>query len=272
MSISVGTTYIKDKFSTLLSKLVVEAKLSYNEITDRFIEDDFLDAFEKNDLSIFYDKSYEAIIFDLFKKEVVYSEDIDPVIFWCGRQYMNLFLNRFIPLKQLFILCPLRQMEKYYEIYHEQSDSKFIDVFMDKEYKNSILKELRNKRNYSIRELSILTGISANTLKYYEENDNLYKASYYNVNRILEVLEYSDSLVKKKTAFIPSFISLLEDKQLKQSFDKHIQNFYNTKDSIVFEYNGFWFNGKRKKLISSKVIDSAIIYSIEQYSGDRLLF
>lgn len=272
MSRNIETTYIKDKFSILLSKLVVEAKLSYNEITDRLIEDDFLDSFERNDLSIFCDKSYEAITFDLFKKEVVYSQDIDPVIFWCGRQYMNLFLNRLIPLKQLFILCPLKQMEKYYEIYHEQSESKFIDVFMNKEYKNSILKKLRNKRNLSIRELSILTGISVNTLKYYENNINLYKASFDNINRILEVLEYSDSLVKKKTAFIPSFISLLEDKQLKQSFDKYIQTFYNTTDKIIFEYNSYWLDSKRKKLISSKVIDCAIIYSIEQYTGDRLLF
>ena len=143
---------------------------------------------------------------------------------------------------------------------------------MNKEYKNSILKELRNKRHYSIRELSILTGISVNTLKYYENNINLYKASFDNINRILEVLEYSDSLVKKKTAFIPSFISELEDKQLKQSFDKYIQTFYNTKDKIIFEYNSYWLDSKRKKLISSKVIDCAIIYSIEQYTGDRLLF
>lgn len=185
---------------------------------------------------------------------------------------MNLFLNKRIPLKQLFVLCPLRKMEEYYEIYHEQSPSKFIDVFMKNEYTNSILKTLRNKRNYSIRELSVLTGISINTLKYYEDNDKLYKASFDNIKKILNVLEYSDSIVKRTTNYIPSFISLLQDKQLKQLFDEYIHSFYNTNDDIEYYLNDFWFVGKKRKLISRKVIDAATIYAIEQYKDDNLIF
>lgn len=269
---SVGTSYIKDKFSTLLSKLVVDAKISYNQITDKLIESDFLDCFEKNNLSLFYDKSYEAIIFDLFKKETVYSEDTDPVVYWCGQQYMNLFLNKRIPLKQLFVLCSLREMEKYYEIYHEQNPSKFIDVFMENEYKNSILKLIRNKRNYTLRELSVLTDISINTLKYYEENENLYKASYSNVEKIINILEFSDSIIKRKSSYVPSFLSLLEDNEIRTYFEEFINNYYNTNEKVQYSLNSFSFAGKHKKIIDKKVVDSAILYSIDKYDGDKLIF
>ena len=61
--------------------MVTDAKLTYNEITDKLIDDDFLDCFEKNDISIIYNKSCEAIIHDLFRKECSYSEEIDPVVY-----------------------------------------------------------------------------------------------------------------------------------------------------------------------------------------------
>ena len=272
MSKSTGVQYIKNKFATLLSKMVTDAKLGYNEITDKLIEEDFLDCFEKNDISIIYDRSYEAIIYDLFKKECSYSEQIDPVIYWCGEQYISLFLNKRIPLKQLLLICPLQQMESYYDIYHEQNEKKFIEMFIKKIYKESILKRLRKKRGYSARELAILSSISINTIKYYENNNNLYKASFENIARILSVINYSNSLMKEKTSYVPSFISLINIKEIKINFDKYICNFYNTDDEIEYSNGYFWIKRQRKKKIDKKVIDSAIVYAIENYEGDKLLF
>lgn len=269
---NVGASYIKDKFSNLLSKLVGDAKLSCNEITDRLIESDFLDMFEKNDISPFYDKSYEALIYDLFQKEVVFSNELETDIYWCGIQYMNLFFNKRIPLKQLFVLCPLQEMRKYYNVYHEQNESKLIDVFMKKEYSNSILKVLRVKRGYSFRQLSLLTDISENTLKYYEINDNLYKASFANVSRILFILNYSDSITKRKSDYVPSFVSLLENNDIKPNFEAFIHEYYNTKDKVEYKLDGFWLMGKKKRLINKKTVDLAILYAIDQYKGNKLLF
>lgn len=272
MSKTTGTSYIKNKFATLLSKMVTDAKLGYNEITDTLIDNDFLDCFEKNDISIIYDKSYEAIIYNLFRKECSYSESIDPVVYWCGEQYISLFFNKRIPLKQLFLICPLKQMETYYDIYHEQNESKFIEMFIEKNYKESILKKLRKKRAYSARELSILSSISINTIKYYENNSNLYKASFENINKILSVLNYSDSLVKEKTNYVPSFISLINIKEIKTNFDKYISYFNNSNIETEYINGDFWIKGKQRKLIERKVVDAAIVYAIENYKGDKLLF
>lgn len=268
-----GTLYIKNKFATLLSKMVTDGGLSYNEITNKLIEDNFLDCFETNDIKEFYDKSYESIIYSLFKKECVYHEGIDPVVYWCGLQYMNLFLNKRIPLKQLLILCPLSKMESYYKTYHELNDSKFIDVFMKKEYSNSILKQLRNNRNYSIRELSLLSSISPNTLKYYEDNHNLYKASFSNIIKLLNILDYSDSVVKEKTCYIPpSFSSLLKIKEIKKFFNEYIHMFFNTNDDIEYNLGVFWLKSNRNKKIDKEIVDSAIVFAIEKYEGNKLLF
>lgn len=269
---TIDIPYIKDKFSTLLSKLVTNARLSYSDITYRFIKSDFLDCFENNNLSYFFDKSYEAIIQDLFNKESVYSEDIDPVIYWCGIQYMNIFLNKRIPLKQLFLMCPLRKMESYYEMYHEQNDIKLVNVFMNELYQKSILKELRNDKRYSIRELSILTGISPNTLKYYEDNKNLFKASFENVNKLRKVLECSDSLMKEKSDFVPYTNVILETKETKQNFDKYVKNYYNSDNRIIYEDDSYYQEGRTKRLVTKDVRDSAILYTIDQYNDDKLLF
>ena len=272
MSNSTGTQYIKNKFATLLSKMVTDAKLGYNEITDKLIEEDFLDCFEKNDISIIYDKSYEAIIYDLFKKECSYSEKVDPVVYWCGEQYISLFLNKRIPLKQLLLMCPIQQMESYYGVYHEQNGNKFIDMFVKKIYKESILKRLRKKRGLSARELAYLSSISINTIKYYENNSNLYKASFENITRILSVLNYSDSLIKEKTSYVPSFISLINIKEIKINFDKYINNFYNSDDKIEYLNGYFWIEKQHKKKVDNKVVDAAIIYAIENYREKKMLF
>ena len=272
MNKSAGTSYIKSKIATLLSKMVTDAKLTYNEITDKLIDDDFLDCFEKNDISIIYNKSCEAIIHDLFRKEGSYSEEIDPVVYWCGEQYISLFLNKRIPLKQLFLLCPLKQMESYYNVYHEQNESKFIQMFIKKDYKESILKKIRKKRGYSARELSILSSVSINTIKYYENNNNLYRASFENINKILSVLNYSDSLVKEKTNFVPSYISLINIKEIKKNFDNYISLFVNSNVETEYINGDFWIKGQHKKKIDRKVVEAATVYAIENYNENKLLF
>lgn len=272
MNKSVGTSYIKNKFATLLSKMVTDAKLSYNEITNRLIESEFLDCFENNNISIIYDKSYEAIIYDLFRKECAFSEEIDPVVYWCGEQYISIFLNKRVPLKQLFLMCPLATIEKYYELYHQQNESKFIDLFMNKIYGESILKKLRKKRGYSARELAVLSSVSINTIKYYENNENLYKASFENINRILSVLEYSHSFVKEKTDYVPSFVSLINISEIKENFYTYIYSFYNSDVEIEYNAGDFWIKGTHKKKINKKIIDAAIVYAIEKYDNRKLLF
>ena len=228
--------------------------------------------FEDNELSYFYDKSYESIIYSLFKKECSYSEGLDPVVYWCGQQYMNIFLNLRIPLKQIFVVCPISKIESYYDIYHEQNGSKLIDIFLKDDYLNSIIKILRKKRGYSLRELSLLTNISINTLKYYECNQNLYAASFKNVSKILNVLEYSYSIAREKTDYIPNYISLLTIDEIKESFENYICSYYSSNGSVELEMDSFWFVSNRRIKIDTKVVDSAIVFAIEKYKDNKLLF
>ena len=268
----IGTSYIKNKFATLLSKMVTDGKLGYSEITDKLIENDFLDCFEKNDTSIIYNKSYESIIYDLFKKECAYSQGIDPVIYWCGEQYISIFLNKRIPLKQLFVICSLNEMESYFDIYHQQNESKFIDMFINRLYGESILKKLRKKRGYSARELAILSSVSINTIKYYEKNENLYNASFNNINKILSVLDFSYSTVKEKTNYVPSYISLIDIKEIKVNFERYIYEYYCSSNKIEYDDGEFWIIGTHKKKIDKKVINAALVYAIENYNEEKLLF
>ena len=78
--------------------------------------------------------------------------------------------------------------------------------------------------------------------------------------------------MKEKTSYVPSFISLINIKEIKINFDKYICNFYNTDNEIEYSNGYFWIKRQRKKKIDKKVIDSAIVYAIENYEGDKLLF
>ena len=63
MNKTAGTSYIKNKFATLLSKMVTDAKLGYNEITDKLIENSFLSAKLKD----YYQKFYKTRINSFLK-------------------------------------------------------------------------------------------------------------------------------------------------------------------------------------------------------------
>lgn len=78
--------------------------------------------------------------------------------------------------------------------------------------------------------------------------------------------------MKEKTSYVPSFISLINIKEIKASFDKYICNFYNSDNEIEYSDGCFWIKSQQKKKDDNKVINSAIIFTIENYKDNKLLF
>lgn len=270
---NIDVSYIKTKYATLLSKMYTNAKLDINEIYNRFLFCDFLDCFENNNIRFYLSSSYEAIIYLLFKKEMVFEEELNSVLYWCGIQYMNIFLNRRVPLKQVLIIIPLEKMMTLFDTYHEMHESRLLEFF-DCEYKkNSILKFLRNKRGMSTRQVSFLTGINETTIKYYEQNNNnLFNASYDNVRKIAECLQISDTLFNKKTNFCIYSSFLFENKELYNHVCTYIKEYYKEKSEIIVDSGVWYFNKKRKIFIDDIVIKNAINYALDKYKDVKLLF
>lgn len=274
MNINFYQTYeIKKKFGALLSLLFHGAHLEFSNITKKLIDSSFLDLFENNQLELFMDKSNEELVKELFPNSIINTEitnDIGP-LYWSGIQYMNIFFNYRIPLKVIFLVCPLDNMVNKYDIYHEMNEKNLCDDFIKNEYQNnSILKKLRKDRNLTVRELSLLTQIKETTIRYYElNNNNLFEASSNNINSLMTTLDVDPIFFKKKSAYIPTNYNLLHNEEFLDCVKDVFSRLYNKKTQY-FEIN-LVKNVSEQSQASNTSFTSLIINNKEMVIDDKTL-
>jgi len=269
----VDTQKIKKKFGTLLSKLHTDNKLSNEEIEEVIINNDYFDFLEKQNPKSFLDDSYERIAKKIFNCETVFSEEMLSEYYWSGTMYMSICLNKRIPLKQIVLLCPLSKMLGYYDVYHEMSESQLINKFIEDDYKTSILKLIRKKRNMTVKELSLACNIPLLTIKYYEKNnDSLFKASFENISKLVFFLNCSETLFLRYSRYTPFSYILFEDKEILTKISKKIDCFYNSE--AMYEFDGILL----KRILDNKIeyvpepyLISAILQALQEYSESNTL-
>lgn len=289
----VNVSLMKRKFAKLLSSLYHQANIELVNISEQFIFGDYFDSLENNKDNNLLIKPIDVIINDLFKAPLLNdeSQDIGP-IYWSGIQYMNLFLNYGIPIKTLFLLCPLDQMAAHYQVYHEMGEIQFCEMFLKTYYAKSILKLLRKERGLTVNELSMLTRISVPTINYYEaNNDNLFNASNKNISEISNALKVSDIFFKKESDFVPLSEYLIQDIDFVKSFSKVINTYFNLKNDqlisidpledvdvpyLIINNPNTLFLKKKKIIIKDDLLlllfKNALIEMKENYSWESLLF
>jgi len=266
---TVDTQALKNKFGILLSKLYTNSKLPFDVITQKILIDDYFDFLERQDSGNFLMKSYEEIARDVFKCEFVFSENLISEIYWAGQMYMTISLNCQIPLKQLFLICPLEKMVSHFEIYHEMNDQQFVSAFLGDEYGASILRTLRKKSGLSARALSVCSGVAEHTIKYYEkDNKHLFNASFENICSLRRVLNCSESLLKRQSDFIPCSDAFFTNKELFTKLCNKLDNIYGSQ--ATYEYDGLMMrrvSGPSKRNI--KFVESNFVYlAIKQVVAD----
>ena len=285
---------LRYKFAKLLSKLHNGLHLSLESINDKIVNSSFFDFFEDNQIEVFFEQEYSTIIEKMFGINMndYGDEDIGPV-YWAGLQYINIFLNYHIPIRQIFLLCPLDVMVGHYTIYHEMNEIELCKNFLEVEYKKSILKLLRNNNDLSIRQLSILSGISENTIRYYElDNKHLFNASNEAIKKLSNCLSYPRVFFKKESDFIPYSPSLIDDKLFLYELEKNVRLFYNLSGELTLTIsnekinNPFYlllddpialFSGKKRIVIDNVLyklfIQSSIKNMIDNFiAKERRLF
>lgn len=236
----VDTSLMKRKFAKLLSALYYSANIELANISHKFIYGDYFDSLEKNILDNL-SKPIDTIVYDLFKAPLLIDDiqDIGP-IYWSGLQYMNLFLNYSIPIKTLFLVCPLEIMITHYTIYHEMSEIQFCEMFIKNYYSKPILKLLRKEKRLTVAELATLTNISIPTINYYEtSNSKLFNASYKNISEISKVLGVSEIFFKRESDFVPISEYLNQDIDFITCFSKIINSYFGLKNNGLIAIDPF---------------------------------
>lgn len=290
---------LKKKFGNLLSLLFFDNHIREENISEALINSSLLDLLEDNKLNDFMSLSIEKMANTLFPGlQLIRSESnyVDE-FYWSGIQYMNIFLNYRIPLKTIILLCPVQDMVKKYDIFHEMNEIELCKSFLENEYKNkSILKEFRKKRNVSARQLSMLCNVSEISIKHIESDNNyFYNASSTNVNSILDALGIDRVFSKKKSSFVPVTYGLLCNETFVVLLSKVIGKYYlkssspnlsirfykdkqlNVGEAYLFiEGSSFiYLDGKEKyidEVIFQKMLDVAIDEYIEQNLKNNLVF
>ena len=221
---------IKNRFGGLLSSLH-DTGFTDEYITHSIITNPFFDMFEKNDLSDFENNSIMQIVTNQFHKDPMIAFSSDPITdyIWAGEIYITIMLNYRIPLKQLFVICPLGKMIEYFPLYHEMHNIEICKIILEQRKTCSILNYFRSISNVSIRKLSFLTGINNATLTLYEkDNDRLFAASNNNILKLAEALNVSLSCLKQESSFIPFTSVLFNNNEFQTLFIKNL-----------FQYNHF---------------------------------
>lgn len=224
-------TDLKKRFGDLLSFLYYSANIQLENISSKLIESSFLDILEDNRIDEFLSLSNIECLNILFPKaqvkNITNKTDIGE-IYWCGIQYMNIFLNYRIPLRQIILFCPLSEMVKKYEIYHEMNEIELCRFFINNEYnKISTIKYFRKLKNISFRQLSYLTSIPEPTLKYFEtDNEKIFAASNNTVAILQKTLSIDKTFVKKRSDFLPITYRLLTNKEFVVFLSKVIGNYF----------------------------------------------
>ena len=289
---------IKIKFGNLLSALYFNANIELDNINNKMINSPFLDCFENNEVESFINTPNEQIILTLFPNVVISgssSKDIGPV-YWSGIQYMNLFFNYRIPLRTLFLVCPLKNMVNKFDIYHEMNEIELCKRVISIEYKNnSIVQYYRKSKSLSVRELSLLTNTPEPSIRYYElDNNNLFKANYESIEALKESLLIPNSLLKKQSSFFPFTFSFLKKDDFNDCIKQVLNNYYGVDipvleiefeekpfikkgDARLFigDYSYFYYKGKRKYIdesILNKLLQKALKVYIHKYIAVNLVF
>ena len=290
---------LKKKFGNLLSYLHFDNHIRAENISDALVNSLLLDLLENNKLDEFMSFSYEKMATALFpglqliRRESNYVDEY----YWSGIQYINIFLNYRIPLRTIILLCPLEEMVKKYDVFHEMNEIELCKSFLNNEYKNkSILKEFRNKRKASARQLSLLCNISISSIKHLEEDNNyLFSASANNIFSLSSALRMSPCFTRKKSAFTPITHSLLVDEDFASVLGEVVGKYFlkeknpnllirfsrenkvNLNDTYLF-IEGIPYlliNGKEKYIddaIFQKMLDVAVDQYIEQNLKTNLVF
>ena len=233
----------KRKFGNLLSLLYHNAGIRLENINNMFVFSSYFDLFEKGQIEEFLNTNNEDIALSLFPDALLFADGGKDIgeIYWCGIQYMNIFFNYQIPLRTLFVLCPLSEMVKKYMVYHEMNEIELCKDFMKNEYiYNSILKYFRKNKNLSIANLSFLSGVPTSTIRYFEEdNTRLYKAPNNIINSLKKALGIPCSILKEKSDCLFLTPELMQNDDFVIKVKETIEGYLNKEiDSLKIVYSG----------------------------------
>ena len=226
---------VREKFATLIARLH-QIGFTDDLITNKIISHPYFSLFENNEYLDFLNTPIETIISAVFRKDNVTIDYNKPVLseyYWAGLMYFNILNECHIPLERIFIIWPLREMLKKYNPYHEMPNNALYEDYLKAEMDIGLLKALKKINALSLREISILTRISENTLKSYYDNERLFNATFENINRIAQAFDVKIHVFKKSSNFIMGSNYLMQDDSFLKMLKIQLCHYFDVDDEVT---------------------------------------
>lgn len=162
---------VQSKLAAMVELGVLNEGMEIDEFIDMFLSSPVCRAFETANPVLSLGKSANELLAIVLNKEPKEAEEnayASPE-YWTGYvlAYAQWYFNR--PFSELVAAYPCSKLIKNYFPYHETDITNALDLYRTKLNIDNKLKTLRNKRNLSQNELSILSGVPVRTIKAYEQ-------------------------------------------------------------------------------------------------------
>lgn len=190
---------LRDTFSRLFV-LAVRNKINFKSFTNMLSNSSFINAIEKNTFNDLFNKPIEALLLSItgFAVKEDNSYGVYNDAYWCGQNYFDLHIKTKKSFSYIFLKLPFEELMNVYSIFHEMDFTSLLDFFHKKEKDKTILRILCEEKRCSLNDLCKSTSLSLNTLrKYNSSDDNLYKASFQNVVKLIQYFDVNYLLFKE---------------------------------------------------------------------------
>lgn len=187
---------VKELFARLFV-LAIQNKINFDSFIYSLERSTFLKKIQIGEYDDYFNKPLQTIFKDITNFEIKSdtSYGIYNDAYWCGYSYFELYRRLNKSFAFIFLKLPLKRMMDIYSIYHEMDISSLVDYFNKLDKEKTIMRLLCERKQCSITDISLATGINPATLsKYNASDDALYKASFQSIMHIVKFFDAPISL------------------------------------------------------------------------------
>ena len=221
---------LKDKIGFFFSLSVINCEQPLELLEEKIICSDVFDFFETDKIEDFLELTFGEMyhaVFQSFNENKINGDNISSALYWVGAEYVSLSINKRIPLRQLFLIFPLRKMLAKYDAYHEMNEQTLLEDF-DSWKKNNIFSYFKEKTNFSADDISFLSGINKNTIvSLSRDNHYLFNTSSSNQKILSELLNISPCFMKKESSFVFFDDIFFKDQRFVDAYTLNLRKYLN---------------------------------------------
>ena len=289
----ISSNALQERFARLLNFLYLDASISIDNLEYLLINNPYFDFLEDDkEAEIFFKSSAEQIYEKIFDSRCPYSQSFkyDSNLYWSSMAYIVILQEDAIPLRQLFIQCPLKEMMSLFETYHESGWPYFLNYYRNKYENKNILNLYLNKNKINKEKLVKTLDISRSGLyrllidtqrvvpgssEIYEKLElfiNYPKSLHQDYSRYLR---YGNYLFKEKE-FKNNVIHILKSNVTNKaftntSFDENGTIIFNMDEELkdvrtpylyISLFNPYFFSSGTKINIDKDIMEMAIKYAL----------